>query len=127
MAIGSMAPDIELWDLDVLESLEPAFVLAGDVGKSSKKKKKKRKSVVKGHSDAVLDLSWNKNQRQALASASADFTLGLWDLEQGEMVTSFPHEEKVYKCKKWLYQNICCGIPYVYYISTSHILSSHKS
>ena len=92
LAIGSMQPDIEIWDLDVIEAMEPAFVLAGA---SKKKGKKKKKLATSGHSDAVLTLSWNHNQRQMLASGSADCTVGLWDLSHGAMLTSIPHEEKV--------------------------------
>lgn len=98
VAMGTMEPDIEIWDLDVIDSLEPACVLRG-VPKKAKMKKKK--GSVLGHSDAVLDLSWNPHRRKVLASASADFTIGLWDLENGTMVTSITkHEEKV-QTLKW--------------------------
>lgn len=53
-AIGSMTPIIEVWDLDLIDCLEPAFKLGC---KPSKKKNKKRV----GHKDAVLDLAWNEN------------------------------------------------------------------
>lgn len=43
-----MDTEIEIWDLDIIDCLEPAFKLG------SKKKKY-------GHKDAVLDLAWNKN------------------------------------------------------------------
>ena len=92
VAVGTMGPDIELWDLDILESVEPSCILKGGISKPGKKRKKRNN---KGHSDAILDLSWNENQINALASASADFTLGLWDLEVGNMVTAFQHNEKV--------------------------------
>lgn len=89
VAMGTMEPDIEIWDLDVVDSLEPAYVLQGV-------RKKKKKVTMLGHSDAVLDLSWNHHQRHVLASGSADFTIGLWNLEEGSMVTRIDkHEEKV--------------------------------
>lgn len=50
-AVGCMTPEIGVWDLSINGSLEPAFKLG------SKKKKGMR------HGDAVLDLSWNKNNR----------------------------------------------------------------
>ena len=55
-AIGSMSPIIDVWDLDVVDCLEPAFSL-GQKGS----KKRKTKSI--GHKDAVLSLSWNTNAR----------------------------------------------------------------
>lgn len=49
-----MTPIIEVWDLDLMDCLEPAYKLGC---KPSKKKKQKRV----GHRDAVLDVAWNQN------------------------------------------------------------------
>ena len=92
LAVGSVSPDIEIWDLDVVNALEPAFTLAG--AKEEKKSKKKKLSVA-GHKDAVLDLSWNKSFTHALASGSADQTAGLWDLSELKLISSIEHPEKV--------------------------------
>lgn len=54
VAVGSMSPIIDVWDLDVVDCLEPAFSLGQ---KGSKKRKVKRI----GHKDAVLSLAWNRN------------------------------------------------------------------
>ena len=90
VALGTMDPDISIWDVDIIDVLEPAFVLAGS------KKKKKKKAKLQGHRDAILDLSWNSIQKQVLASASADSVVGLWDLCQGTMSTVIDdHTEKV--------------------------------
>merc|ERR1719491_1446560 len=109
VAIGSFEPGIEIWNLDVINALEPTVVLGGadtsgveedwmkmqmpgssTVGSSSGKKKKKKKNqpaapVNNGlregsHTEAIIGLSWNTVHQQVLASASADCTVKLWDV-----------------------------------------------
>lgn len=43
LALGTMEPVIEIWDLDVLEALEPAGILGSKPQKKKKKLKKVRK------------------------------------------------------------------------------------
>jgi hypothetical protein len=50
-----MEPVIQVWDLDVVDCLEPCVKL----GERVSKKKKRSGAVPVGHSDAVLDLAWN--------------------------------------------------------------------
>lgn len=53
-AIGCIDPIITIWDLDIQDTLEPAVKLGS--------KGKRKKGIEKfGHTDAVLDLSWNTN------------------------------------------------------------------
>ena len=56
LAIGGMSPIIEIWDVDVVGTLEPEFRLG-------QKKSKKKKIAGVGHKDAVLSISWNKRVR----------------------------------------------------------------
>ncbi len=112
VAVASMEPGIEIWDLDVLNAVEPACTLGGyeapstsapaaaaeddaedeqmdeaaakakrlakkKAAKKKKAKQRKAKPVLRegSHSDAVLGLSWNREYRNVLASASADTTV----------------------------------------------------
>lgn len=89
VAIGSMSPIIDVWDVDVIDSIEPAFSLG-------QKGSKKRKIPKIGHKDAVLSLSWNHNVRHLLASGSVDQTVLIWDLREGKPARNLKgHTEKV--------------------------------
>ena len=98
-AVGTMDPDIELWDLDIVDCMYPTAIL----GQSSQpeipsepvtKKKKKRKSKKPNsayHVDSVLSLAANRSHRHLLASASADQTIKLWDLNTCTAAHSYAH------------------------------------
>lgn len=94
IAVGTFEPEIEIWSLDTVESLYPDMILGRPdktaahvptpmgTGKKKRKKMKSRPTSSQYHVDAVLSLSWNKSHRNLLASASADKTVKLWDLNR---------------------------------------------
>jgi periodic tryptophan protein 1 len=93
VAIGTMDPDIELWNLDVVDSMYPDAVLgqgSEDAGadKPKKKKKKSKKANDNFHVDSVLSLAANRQHRNLLASSSADKTVKLWDTYHTDKVCS---------------------------------------
>uniref|UniRef100_A0AAY4DAD1 Periodic tryptophan protein 1 n=1 Tax=Denticeps clupeoides TaxID=299321 RepID=A0AAY4DAD1_9TELE len=72
VAVGNMTPVIDVWDLDVVDCLEPAFSLG----------------------TGAFTLT------NVLASGSADETVVLWDLVQGKPVTALTtHTDKVQTLK----------------------------
>lgn len=100
VAVGTMDPDIEIWDLDTVDCMYPNAIL-GQGGnaqdeKKIKKKKKSKKSNDEYHVDAVLSLAANRKHRNLLASASADKTVKLWDLHTTKCAKSYTyHTDKV--------------------------------
>ncbi|KAL8920935.1 MAG: hypothetical protein Q9208_005961 [Pyrenodesmia sp. 3 TL-2023] len=109
IAVGTFDPDIELWDLDTIDSMYPNAILGQGSSEedssrtdpdSEHKKKKKRKKSKKAndsyHVDAVLSLAANRQHRNLLASASADKTVKLWDLTTQQCAKSYSyHTDKV--------------------------------
>lgn len=101
VAVGTFDPDIEIWDLDVVDCMYPNAILGqgGDAGETvaaeSGKKKKPRKKSKKAndlyHVDAILSLAANRTHKNLLASSSADKTVKLWDLDTKKCAKSYSH------------------------------------
>lgn len=77
-AVGTMEPEIEVWDLDTIDVLEPAVVLGGH-SQTERSRKPSRsddastRTLRKGsHKSSVLALAWNPRVENVLASGSAD-------------------------------------------------------
>ncbi|PON75680.1 Guanine nucleotide-binding protein, beta subunit [Parasponia andersonii] len=109
LAVGSMEPSIEIWDLDVIDEVQPCMVLGGIAEKKKKKKKKgkKKETSVKykegSHTDSVLGLAWNKQYRNVLASASADKTVKIWDVAAGKCDITLEHHSDKVQAVAWNY------------------------
>ena len=61
--VGTFLPEIEIWDLDVLNAIEPTTILGGEKKVSKKKVKKMKKKdpsfQLDSHTDAVIALNIN--------------------------------------------------------------------
>ncbi|CAG9820209.1 unnamed protein product [Phaedon cochleariae] len=93
-AVGSMSPIIEVWDIDLINVMEPSFTL----GKSASRKKN-RESI--GHTDAVLALAWNKIFEHVMASGSVDQSILLWDIETKTPNTTVKAFADKVQCLEW--------------------------
>jgi periodic tryptophan protein 1 len=102
VAVGTFEPYIELWDLDTVDLPAPVALLGGpedpeDIGNCGSPDVK---LVPGSHNDSVLSLSWNVFQKNLIASASADKTAKLWDLNNGKCLKTYDYPDKV-SCVLW--------------------------
>ena len=108
VAVGTMETAIELWDLDIIDSIECVATLGGPVdrdeangmlvSRSGAKKKGKKKGGKQGsalkpgsHTDSVIALATNPVKTNVLASGSADHTVKIWDVSTLSLVSTFDH------------------------------------
>ncbi|XP_014502643.1 uncharacterized WD repeat-containing protein C17D11.16 isoform X2 [Vigna radiata var. radiata] len=101
IAVGSMEPSIEIWDLDVIDAVQPCVVLGGLEEKKKKGKKKSIRYKKDSHTDSVLGLAWNKEYRNILASASADKNVKIWDVVTGKCEYTLDHHEDKVQAVAW--------------------------
>ncbi|KAL6968317.1 hypothetical protein U1Q18_034121 [Sarracenia purpurea var. burkii] len=101
IAVGSMDPAIEIWDLDIMDEVQPSVVLGGVVEKKKKGKKKSIKYKNGSHTDSVLGLAWNREYRNVIASASADKLVKIWDVATGECNTTMAHHTDKVQAVAW--------------------------
>ncbi|KAH8096175.1 hypothetical protein JL720_3528 [Aureococcus anophagefferens] len=111
-AVGTFEPVIEIWDLDVMDPMEPVMSL-GAKPRAEKKKKKKKKQQQRqqeaskpeladgSHADAVMSLSWARHSPTVLASGSADATVKLWDLNAGVCAMTLSHHADKVAAVAW--------------------------
>jgi periodic tryptophan protein 1 len=131
LAVGTFKAGIEIWNLDVIDVMEPVATLGGrdpnnklkidDDGKKKKKNKKKKNKKRNNpnpddpamqdalfgqlrpgsHHDAVMSLSWHKSIRPRLASGSADNTIKVWDVRSQQCMSTFKSHKGKVQALEW--------------------------
>lgn len=101
IAVGSMEPSIEIWDLDIIDEVQPCVVLGGIAEKKEKGKKKSIKYKKDSHKGPVLGLAWNKKYRNVLASASGDKRVKIWDVVAGKCNITMDHHTDQVQAVAW--------------------------
>ncbi|KAF2078274.1 hypothetical protein CYY_000464 [Polysphondylium violaceum] len=100
VAVGTFEPGIEIWNLDILDNLIPTVTL-GQLEKEKGIKNKKTKLSTTSHTDSVMALSWNSQQRNILASGSSDKTIKVWDITTQQCLNSFTHHKDKIQALQW--------------------------
>ncbi|TYZ63964.1 hypothetical protein PybrP1_004206 [[Pythium] brassicae (nom. inval.)] len=111
VAVGTFKPGIEIWNLDVLDVLEPSATLGGEESDAlrdvamppvSKRRKNKQVTLKPGsHQDAVMSLDWNSSHRNMLASGSADTTVKVWDITTQTCLYTMGHHAGKVQSVRW--------------------------
>ncbi|KAF4031604.1 WD domain G-beta repeat [Phytophthora infestans] len=111
VAVGTFKSGIEIWDLNVLDVLEPSATLGGEQDEDLRdvampkisKRRKNRKTALKpgSHQDAVMSLDWNNSHRNMLASGSADSTVKVWDITTQKCLYTMAHHSSKVQSVRW--------------------------
>eukprot|EP01016_Furgasonia_blochmanni_P053203 TRINITY_DN8563_c0_g3_i3.p1 TRINITY_DN8563_c0_g3~~TRINITY_DN8563_c0_g3_i3.p1 ORF type:complete len:475 (+),score=124.52 TRINITY_DN8563_c0_g3_i3:190-1614(+) len=104
LIVGSFLPGIEIWDMDLIDALEPTLVLGGEAlatGKKIKKFKEINGLKPESHTDAVISLSVNKFRKNILCSGSADSTIKIWDISNGSCVHTYDIHSGKLQVVRW--------------------------
>lgn len=102
IAVGNFDPQIQIWDLDVLDCLEPVYTLGlqqqQQTGGGRKKGSRRAKPQMSpdAHEGPVMSLNTSSLKQEVLASGSADETAKVWDLTTGSCLATYKnHSNKV--------------------------------
>lgn len=100
LAVGTFMPVVEIWNLDELESVQPAMLLGATL--DDEYNPSNPASIQKGaHASAVMSMSLNKERIDVLATGSADTTVKVWDLATQKPVSTLKHHSNKVQVVEW--------------------------
>ncbi|XP_004507461.1 uncharacterized protein [Cicer arietinum] len=85
LAVGTMKPSIEIWNLDRIEEVAPCLVLG----------------CTDGHTDSICGLASNKENRNIIASAGADSLVKIWDVVAEKCDITMGHHSNMVGAVAW--------------------------
>ena len=93
--VGSFTPGIEIWNLDIMDAIEPEMVLGLNKDKNANKDLY--------HTDAVMSLCLNQINSNLVASSGADKKVLIWDLNASPNLAKTVYKEHTDKVQsiKW--------------------------
>ena len=97
--VGSFTPGIEIWNLDIMDAIEPEIILGLN---TESKNKPKNISEDLYHTDAVMSICLNTANSNFVASSGADKKILIWDLNSSPSSASTcykDHTDKVQSVK----------------------------
>ena len=99
--VGSFTPRIEIWNLDIMDAIEPEIILG--LNTESKNKSKITVSEDLYHTDAVMSLCLNTANTNYVASAGDDKKVLIWDLNSSPSSAASSFKEHIDKVQsvKW--------------------------
>ena len=99
--VGSFTPGIEIWNLDIMDAIEPEIILG--LNTESKNKIQKNISEELYHTDAVMSICLNSANTNYVASSGADKKVLIWDLNSSPSCASTSYKEHSDKVQsvKW--------------------------
>ena len=98
--VGSFNPGIEIWNLDIMDAIEPEIILG--LNPESKNKSKISVSDELYHTDSVMSICLNNANTNYVASSGADKKVLIWDLNASPTCASTcykEHSDKVQSVK----------------------------
>jgi periodic tryptophan protein 1 len=99
--VGSFTPGIEIWNLDIMDAIEPEIILG--LNTESKNKSKINVSEELYHTDACMSICLNSANTNYVASSGADKKVLIWDLNSSPSCASTCYKEHTDKVQsvKW--------------------------
>ena len=99
--VGSFTPGIEIWNLDIMDAIEPEIILG--LNTESKTKSKINISEELYHTDAVMSICLNSVNTNYVASSGADKKVLIWDLNSAPSCAATCYKEHTDKVQsiKW--------------------------